>query len=47
MASRKEKFGRDGLKRVIDGLPDSELYAARRYLQFLSYHNDPLGWPYR
>ena len=44
MTSQLEKLGRDDLKRLIDGLPDSELHAARRYLQFLSYHNDALAW---
>ena len=43
MTSQMEKFGRDDLKRLIDGLPDSELHAARRYLQFLSYHDDALA----
>ena len=44
MASQKEKTGKAELKRMIDGLPDSEIHAARRYLQFLSYHNDTLAW---
>ena len=44
MTSQKEELGRDDLKRLVDSLPDSELHVARRYLQFLSYHNDPLAW---
>ena len=44
MTSQKEELGRGDLKRMIDELPDSELYAARRYLQFLNYRNDMLAW---
>ena len=44
MASQREEIGRAELKRMIDGLPDSELHAARRYLQFLRYNDDPLVW---
>lgn len=44
MASQREETGRAELKRMIDGLPNSEIHAARRYLQFLSYHNDTLAW---
>ncbi len=44
MTSQKEETERDDLKRMIDGLPDSELHAVRRYLQFLRYDIDPLAW---
>ena len=44
MTSQKEDSERDNLKRMIDALPGSELYAARRYLQFLHYHGDSLAW---
>lgn len=44
MASQKEEIGRAELKRMIDVLPDSEIHAAKRYLQFLSYHDDALAW---
>lgn len=32
---------REEIKRLIDVLPDQELHAVRRYLQFLRFMNDP------
>ena len=36
---------REDIKRLIDVLPDQELHAVRRYLQFLRFMNDPPFMP--
>ena len=33
---------RERLHRLVDSLPDGELYAAERFLEFVQEHGDPL-----
>lgn len=41
MATKQENVSKQEIKDLIDGLPDSELHAAKRYLQYLRDYNDP------
>ena len=34
---------RQNLKELIDDLPDRDLYAVKRYIQFLNYVDDPVA----
>ena len=34
---------RQNLKDLIDGLPERDLYAVKRYIQFLHYVDDPVA----
>ena len=34
---------RQDLKELIDALPDRDLYAVKRYIQFLNYLDDPVA----
>jgi len=34
---------RQNLKDMIDGLPERDLYAVKRYIQFLRYVDDPVA----
>ena len=40
MVSGAEEYDRDGLMRLVDRLPEAEIYAAARYLEFLSEQGD-------
>lgn len=33
---------RADLRRLVDQLPESELHAARRFLEYVLYHDDPV-----
>ena len=34
---------RQDLKELVDALPDRDLYAVKRYIQFLNYLDDPVA----
>lgn len=40
MVSGAEEYDRDGLMRLVDRLPEAEIHAAARYLEFLSEQGD-------
>ena len=42
MTTTKEPNVREKVKQVVDNIPDSELHAALRYLEYLRDQSDPL-----
>lgn len=41
-AQKLRDEGKEQLHRLVDGLPDSEVHAARRYLEYLHNLQDPV-----